>query len=130
MLEAGPGGSSDRRRVWPMDRQRRGRRSGVGRGWGLSRQWGVPALPPPIPPRQSSVAWNSQAFTPSDLILGSLETPTRRILPCLAHNVSKRLDGISHSRTPPQPRPRTLSTSTFRATSSRKPPHFPFLRLG
>lgn len=33
-----------------MARQRRDRRSGVGRGWGLSRQGVVPALPPRIPP--------------------------------------------------------------------------------
>lgn len=79
---------------------------------------------------------NFQALTDLRVLTlhpGSLQTLTRLLPPSLAHDVSKRLVAISYSRSPPQPRPRTLCTSAFKTTSSRRPPiqplHFPFVPL-
>lgn len=79
---------------------------------------------------------NFQALTDLRVLglhLGSLRTLTRLLPPSLAHDASKRLVAISYSRSPLQPRPRTLRTSAFQTASSRRAPsqplHLPFVPL-
>lgn len=80
----------------------------LGRGGAAAQVWGgaggspgesgVPALPPPVShvsPQRRGVG------RPSSLRTASPGDPTRPILSCLAHDVSKRQVTISHSHTPP-----------------------------